>query len=270
MSQHRAKSKDKLAGDILLGAVASGLAAAALTCAGTASATCASISGIGNSTTPGNFCTSTPTSFAVGLGNNVTAESNGLFSGAIAVGLTNTGTQFTTASALGNFTIALAAGPNTVADAGSPANPASTNFNYAAALGSNVRSFAGQTPGDTFNFAFNIANEPSSNGNTVVAGGDNVRGGFGNTAVNLFGTAGAGSNTVEAIGNLNNATNLGGSNNFVHAGQLGVTFATLSSASNFFGTTNTVAAGPGPLAIASALGGTGKTITQTGPGFNIG
>ncbi|MBV9514625.1 MAG: hypothetical protein JO280_11375 [Mycobacteriaceae bacterium] len=60
----RTISKDRLAGGVVLGAVASGLAAAALSGAGTADATCAWFSGVGN----GGGCTSTPTSFAIGLG----------------------------------------------------------------------------------------------------------------------------------------------------------------------------------------------------------
>ena len=46
------------------GAAASALVAAALGMAGTAHATCLSVGGIGN----GSGCTSTPTSFAVGIG----------------------------------------------------------------------------------------------------------------------------------------------------------------------------------------------------------
>src|SRR5271167_1886601 len=109
MRQHRTISNNKLAGGVLLGAVASGLAAAALGGAGTANATCASISGIGN----GNGCTSTPTSFAIGLGPNTTATASGLFDAAIANGLTNTGTQNTTALSYGNLSLAYAGGPNT-------------------------------------------------------------------------------------------------------------------------------------------------------------
>jgi hypothetical protein len=80
MSKHRAPSKERLAGALLLGAAASGaLAIASLSGAGAANATCASISGVGN----GNGCTSTATNFAVGLGPNTTATAaNGVFNGA--------------------------------------------------------------------------------------------------------------------------------------------------------------------------------------------
>ena len=100
MGKHTAIKKDKLRGRLLLGAVASGLAATALGGAGTADATCASISGVGNSVD----CTSTPGSFAVGLGSGATANSNGPFDGAVAVG--NGATALTN----GSFDTALAGG----------------------------------------------------------------------------------------------------------------------------------------------------------------
>src|ERR1700730_687108 len=83
MGKHTASKKDKLAGGVLLGALASGaLAVASLSGAGAANATCASISGIGN----GGGCTSTPGSAAIGLGPNATATTNGPFNTALAVG----------------------------------------------------------------------------------------------------------------------------------------------------------------------------------------
>ena len=75
MGKHKATSKRLAGGVVSLGAVASGLAAAAMSGAGTASATCASISGIGNSAD----CYSTPTSFAVGIGPNTFASANADF-----------------------------------------------------------------------------------------------------------------------------------------------------------------------------------------------
>src|SRR5271167_539900 len=86
MAKHTAISRDRFAGGLLLGALAAGLAAAVLGAAGTASATCASINGVGN----GNGCTSTATSFAVGLGPNTTANASGLFDGAVANGFSGT------------------------------------------------------------------------------------------------------------------------------------------------------------------------------------
>src|SRR6476620_260178 len=101
--KHRAgggHDRARLAGGALLGAVASGaLAVGALGGAGTANATCASISGINN----GAGCTISTASLAVGLGPNTTAIANGFFSTAVAIGLTNTGAQTTFAQSTGNF-----------------------------------------------------------------------------------------------------------------------------------------------------------------------
>ena len=94
---------------LLLGALASGaMAMAALSSAGVGDATCASISGFGANA----GCTSTPTSFAVGLDNNSSASAQGLFEGAITTGNTSTATagatprfgpgNFDTARAVGN------------------------------------------------------------------------------------------------------------------------------------------------------------------------
>src|SRR6202051_1112171 len=94
---------------LLHGLLASGaMAMAALSSAGVAGATCASINGAG----AGAGCTSTPTSFAVGLDSNSSAAAQGAFDGAIAIGNTSTATagdvsgfgpgSFDTASAVGN------------------------------------------------------------------------------------------------------------------------------------------------------------------------
>ena len=85
MGKHKAItiSRYRLGGGVLLGAVASGaLAVAALSSAGVANATCASISGVGN----GNGCTTSGTSFAVGLGPNTAASAQGTLNGSIAAG----------------------------------------------------------------------------------------------------------------------------------------------------------------------------------------
>src|ERR1700688_486338 len=82
MVRHRASSKEKLARAVLLRAVAAGLAAAALGAAGTANATCASISGVA----AGTGCTRPATSFAIGHGPGTDDHAEGLFNVAIAVG----------------------------------------------------------------------------------------------------------------------------------------------------------------------------------------
>src|ERR1700752_3181693 len=99
------RSTSRAARRLLLGVLASGaVVMAALSSAGVADATCASISGAG----AGAACPSTPTSFPVGLDNNSSASVHGLFDGGIAIGNTSTATAgappgyFDTASAVGN------------------------------------------------------------------------------------------------------------------------------------------------------------------------
>ena len=103
------RSTSAAARGLLVGVLASGaMAMAALSSAGVAGATCASINGAG----AGADCTSTPTSVAVRLDNNSSASAQGLFDGAIAIGNTSTATagdvsgfgpgSFDTASAVGN------------------------------------------------------------------------------------------------------------------------------------------------------------------------
>jgi hypothetical protein len=162
--------------------------------AATAGATCASISGIGN----GNGCLSTPTSFAIGIGNNTTANAQGLFDSAISNGFTNTPAQFTNSQAVGNFDTAIASGPNTIAVAIGTANFA---FNQ----GSNAAVQAGVLPTDAFNSAFNLGDN-----NVAVATG---QGNF-NSAGNVLGN---GNNVQAGFGNFNQATNMFGNNNTVVA-----------------------------------------------------
>jgi hypothetical protein len=69
----------------------------------------ASISGINN----GGGCVSTPTSFAVGIGDGTTATALGFFSGAVADGTSNAAGDTTTATTIGNGSFALASGRNT-------------------------------------------------------------------------------------------------------------------------------------------------------------
>src|SRR5262245_38180311 len=84
MHTQKTLSRDQIAGRLLLGIAASGaLAIAPLSGAGAATATCSSISGVRNR----GGCTSTPTNFAVGLGNNAAATAvQGMFKAAAAIG----------------------------------------------------------------------------------------------------------------------------------------------------------------------------------------
>jgi hypothetical protein len=106
MAEHTAISRGRLAGG-LLGAAASGaVAVAAVSGAGAANATCASISGVSS----GTGCTSTATSFAIGIGNNTTADASGMFSSALAIG-----DNATAQTQGGNFNVAIADGQNSIA-----------------------------------------------------------------------------------------------------------------------------------------------------------
>jgi hypothetical protein len=274
MGKHRAISK-RSAGSVVvvLGAVASGLAAAAMSGAGTARATCASISGIGNSAE----CNSTPTSFAVGIGPNTFASANGLFTGAIAVGLNNGAADSTFAYSEGAFSLALASGKNTEADA-------IGNLSLAAAVGDNLYAQAGsgfgvgESLGDNLNVALNLA--PGETGGPFGIDNSVYAIGQGNLAVNLGGTSSATRiNLEQAFGNFNAAFNLGGKGNVVSAGNLffddvpagpstgGVAF-------NAVGNDNDVTA-IGPGAFAGTLGVSnlnaagGNAVNQVGFGFNV-
>jgi hypothetical protein len=196
-------------------------------------------------------CTSTPTSFAVGLGPNTTASATGLFSGAVANGVTNTGTQFTVAQSTGPFDFAYAGGPGSEAFANG-------TLGVAVAQGSNVLAEGGINSTDVGNAAFNIANETAPFGNNVVEAG----GGNGNVAANLGGTTSATiDNAVGAFGSGNLATTVGGTGNTVAAGFVGSP-STLSTAFAIGGTNNIVVATPGPFNVAGLVNQTGKSVTN--------
>jgi hypothetical protein len=271
-SKHRAAGhrQSLLAGGVLLGAAASGaLAAAALVGAGTANATCASISGV----SAGTGCTSSATSFAIGLGPGTVASANGLFTGAIANGATKTGTDVTIAQSTGAFSLAYAGGKNTQ-------SYTQGNLALAIAQGDGLSSFAGQTPGDNGNVAINVAQGETNPGfNNVVASGQ------GNIAANLGGTTTpTRAVLVQAYGTGNAAFNLAGNGSWVSAGNSviggavnetgipGGTASTAGLAFNARGDNNTVSA-VGPLAVAGGIGQNNQNganrILQVGPGLNI-
>jgi hypothetical protein len=265
MGRHRAISNNKLPGSVLVGAAASGLAVTALSSAGTANATCASISGIGN----GGGCTSTPTSFAVGLGPSTTASASGLFSGAIANGITNGPTDTTSAQTFGNLSFAYAGGQNThTVTVG--------NLNLAVAQGNGLNNLtpvvaqAGASPLDIGNVAVNFGD--AIGGPNVVASS-----GQANIAANLGGKAVNGTHSVTANGIANAAFNLGGQDNQIGAGALSPTGGFLTSAFNIGGSRNVALTDAGPLAVAGTLGvndhnsapGNPPAVNQLGPGINI-
>jgi len=204
----------------LLGvAVASGLAAASLNLAAPAHAWCVGISGINI----GTGCTSTFGNFAIGLGPNAVASSDGFITGAIAVG-------DSVASSTGSFTAAWASG------SGAGASTAG-ELNWAVANGTNVLAVAGEsltdfasvavnfgnadepwtsaTPGTSivgatgggFNLAANIfGNANGGKDLRVYAGGSETTNGYGNASINLIGSN---RNDIETFGSLNLAINVG-------------------------------------------------------------
>jgi hypothetical protein len=228
VGRHRArtKSQETLAGGVLLGAVASGLAAAALSGAGTASGNCASISGIGNGPgAGGGSCTSSPGSFAIGLGPNTTANANGVFNGAVAYGLDNGVTDSTVANANGSaFDFALASGKNTLANAnngfGNLAIAQGTGVTSATPGGASpnpVTANAGLNPGDAGNVAINLGG--SAVGTKAATPNITQAGGTGNIATNFGGSSTAGHPMiVQAFGLGNAAFNGSGSGNIVSVG----------------------------------------------------
>jgi hypothetical protein len=227
------------------------LIASGLLSAPTANATCASFFGLGNSPS----CTSTPTSIAVAIGTNASAHADGLFGMAFAVG------NSANASTLGALDFATAVGDNTSGNAyGLIGIAMGLGPNgYAETLGT------GGSPSNLANLGLNVALDVSL-GTTVVSGSEAVAIGLGNVAVNLFGNGTTlFGHEVEAIGTLNGAMTLGGTNNVVQALQTG----SLNYAFGVFGSNNQVLAGPGPVAIAGSIGQTGASITKQGPGFNI-
>jgi hypothetical protein len=271
------------------------LAAAALSSAGTATANCASISGISTGGSGGGSCTSAPGSFAIGIGPNTTANATGIFDGAVAYGLDNGGTDRTEADALGGVgNFALAAGKNTLAQAqGSFGNIAIAQGTGASAANP-VIAAAGVTPGDSFNAAINIGGASATTVRNVA-----VAGGSGNIATNLGGSSTGRPSFVQAFGTGNTATNAGGNGNVVSAGTVnpfsvgvsnvvnvtppvvigGVPAGTVSNFGAAFssvGQNNSVTA-VGPLALAGTFGvndhnGTATgfpAVTQIGFGSNI-
>jgi hypothetical protein len=108
-----------------------------------------------------------------------------------------------------------------------------------------------------------LATNFEGNGNTITS-----TGGYYNGARNIVGSG----NTLSAGGpgsNLNLALNGGGSGNTISAGATGGVPGSLNVGFNLFGGSNSVAAGPGPLALAGSVFNNGQTVTQTNPGIAI-
>ncbi|MCV7214318.1 hypothetical protein H7J51_03335 [Mycobacterium crocinum] len=243
MSELVEASAGKRACRALVAVLASGaLWSAAVNSSGQASATCASVFGLGNSAD----CRSGFGSIATAVGSGATAFADGLFSTAIALG-TNA-VSYTDPNGL--LQTAIAMGPSADAEAyGVLALAIQAGTNGAARAENGIA-----------NVAVNLSPSTSF---TLAKGSLNL-------AMNLFGRqAAGGSNITSALGTGNVALNLGGEND-VAAGEYAPDVPARGSfAFSLFGTGNTVAAVPGPFALAGSVGQSGATVTKSGPGFNI-
>lgn len=157
----------------------------------------------------------------------------------------------------GSFSFAVTAGDNSTAQS-------LGNFNIAAQLGAGGSSQTSGAPGFGdlgFNIALNVALATNTYTSVQATG-------LGNLAVNLFGTGNfVQLNNVVAGGVANIAANLGGASNTVVASNSGG--PGLNLAINAVGSNNNVYAGPGPVAISIALLQNGQGIIKNGPGINI-
>jgi hypothetical protein len=254
MIQRATNSKITTIGAFLSAAVVGGVgAAAALGSAPTAKADCASFFGIGNSA----HCQSNPTSFAIAIGPNATAIATGLFGAAFAIG------EAPVSQTPGNTGVATAVSTGV--------------FTFANAAGDDVKAVAGGIYG--------IAMQWGYDGKTLTQGFANIAQGW----TNPFGSAAGDFDTTlasgifndvlnaamvdgsgysgKAIGIGNYAVNGWGDDANVTAGGTSTSFGNI--AVNIFGGGNVVA-GPGPLAIAGAVGQlAGQTTAQYGPGIHI-
>jgi hypothetical protein len=254
MNQRATNSKNKTIGALLAAAVVGGAcAAAALGSAPTAKADCASFFGIGNS----SHCQSNLTSFAIAIGPNATAIATGLFGAAFAIGeapesLTPGDAGVATAVSTGAFTFASAAGDNVKAVAGGV-------YGLAMQLGYNGKSI-------TQGFANIAQGWTNPFGSAAGAFDTTLASGIFNDVLNAAMVDGAGY-SGKAVGIGNYAVNGWGDDANVTAGGTSASFGNF--ALNVFGGGNVVA-GPGPFAIAAALGQlAGQTTAQYGPGIHI-
>lgn len=239
---------------------AGALAAAAVGSVPTANATCVSFFGIGS----GGQCSSTLTSIAIAFGTNAEAHADGLLGAALTLG--NSSSAYTVAGALAN--LAITTGDSNMTSAGGLGSVAfvASGINQSVVAGS-----GGITSGSVGNLAVSLASpeatETSATGianfSLNLAGAGRVVGsGVGLTTVNVVGLG----VDLDNGGVLNGVANVSGLNtrisNLRNSGGIG------NLAFNFIGSDNVVET-DGMLAVAGAIGSTGQTVTQSGPGVNI-
>src|SRR5271167_4494655 len=187
MGKYKATSKDRLAGGLLLGAVASSLAVAALSGAGTASAGCVSISGQTFTSGGGGVCSTDPEpgNIAVGNGGDLYAHA-GMGPGNIAISV-GTGAEVA-ANGAGNFALANGNRGNnngfTVFTPGGgqyvvPANPAFGTF--ADAIGVSNRALTIGDASTTYaQGTNNVATSVGLGSNSVAIGSGKIANAIGN------------------------------------------------------------------------------------------
>ena len=270
-------------GRALLGALVSGaLATGALGGAAPAEASCFSMFGIGN----GNGCTSTLTTYAIGIGDGAIANAPTLFGGSLAIGKNANASTVTVGTSAFNFATAIGDNANALGYI--------SLFGLALQLGEGTAGTFG-VGNIAIGVAEGLGNQAAVSGVFGIAlqlgrGTSNTIGslsltagispfsasspvtsttGFGTLALNLFGGASEGGTArVESNGFFNLAANILGRDNVVTAnGPVGPGLP--NWAFNAFGDRNTVAAGPGPLSLAGSIFQRGATIRQPNTGFNI-
>ncbi len=229
MGKHGASSTQKIAGGVLLGAVASALAAATLGGAGTANATCASINGIGN----GGGCESTPGSAVIALGPNAKATAKGLGNTAIVIGADSTANAGKSATT-DFFNNATVVGNN------SDANALQGIGNSSTVIGDYGHAWAGSTgykpAGTQLNF----------NHATIIGNGNNTD--LGGASQGITGYPGGNNLAYATSGNNQSATVIGGAGNYV------VSSWGDNNSSYVQGSNNSVAAGNGSNNSAVVIG----------------
>lgn len=228
-------------------AVAAGAVAASLVSAPTAQATCVSVFGLGGNPD----CTSTILSSAIAIGPGATAHASGFFGSAMAFGANSTALQSDA------FTFGITAGQNSSAE-GAGLFGIAINFGSG---GQAITQGTGRLGNIGLNIAFNAPMGTTTPSSSVAAG-------FGNIATNVVGDG----STATALGTVNIAMNTFGRGNSVIAdNQTRPLLLPIPQnvAFNMLGSGNTVAAGPGPFAVAGSILQNGATVTKVGPGFNI-
>lgn len=251
MSHHRTRTICSVIGSSVAAVTATLVAAPA------ANASCASFFGIGNSA----FCTSTPTSVAIAIG-NATAHADGLFGAALAIG----DNAQATVTEGGLFNLSTALGDDSAA-------ASAYNLSLAVAVGQKSTATAAEQPGNNLRIA-NVAV-------TFIPGlqnGSAKSDGVGSVALNIFADSstafaqGVGTSAVVA-GTYNTSTlaldQFSSATAILTRDAVVSAYGTANAAVSLFSRSVGVQAYSGPLAFAGTILAQNVSITKAGPGFNI-